>query len=202
MKTTNTLSKTKFSVKTLTKVGVLSAIATVLMLFEFPLWFAPEFYKLDLSEIPVLIGAFALGPVAGITIEFIKILLNFFINGTITGGIGEFANFAIGCAMVIPATIIYKKNKSLKSAIIGLVVGIISMTIVGGLLNYFVLLPLYASIMPLEAIMNMCKAVNSNIDDFKSLVILGTTPFNIVKGVVVSVITLLLYKKLSRILRK
>ncbi len=202
MQKTNTLNEQRFSVKTLTKIGVLSAISVILMLFEIPLWFAPGFYKLDFSEVAVLIGAFALGPVAGISIEFVKILLNFLTDGTTTGGIGELANFLIGCAMVVPAAIIYKKRKTLKSAIIGLIVGIFSMAIVGGLLNYFVLLPVYKSIMPLEAIMGMCQKVNPNIVDFKSLVILATTPFNLFKGVVVSVITLLLYKKLSKILHK
>ncbi|MEG0895778.1 MAG: ECF transporter S component, partial [Oscillospiraceae bacterium] len=121
----------KNSVKTVAKIGVLGALATLLMLIEIPLWFAPSFYKIDLSEIPVLLGGFALGPIAGVFIELIKIVLNFFINGTITGGIGELSNFLIGCALVVPASIIYRKNKSKKGAIIGLAIGILCLTVFG-----------------------------------------------------------------------
>ena len=89
--------------KVIAKVGVLGAVATVLMLFEFPLWFAPNFYELDFSEVPVLLGTFALGPAAGAMIELVKILINFVVNGTDTGGIGEFANLLIGCSFIVPA---------------------------------------------------------------------------------------------------
>jgi riboflavin transporter FmnP len=195
-------TKTKMSVVYMTKVGVLSAIATVLMLFEIPLWFAPGFYKLDFSEVAVLIGGFALGPMAGVLIEMIKILLNFAIDGSITGGVGEIANFLIGCSFVVPAAIFYKRKKKLSGAIIGLTIGTILMTIVGALLNLYILLPVYATVMPVEAIINAGNAVNPNIINFETLVLWATTPFNLVKGVVSSAITLLLYKKLSPILHK
>src|SRR5512138_3091678 len=93
----NTKQKTNiFDAKGIAQIGVLTAIATVLMLFEFPLWFAPGFYKIDLSDVPILIGSFAIGPLAGLIMEFIKNLLNLMINGTTTGGIGELSNFVIG----------------------------------------------------------------------------------------------------------
>ncbi len=192
----------KISVKTITKVGVLSAIAVIVMLFEIPLWFAPSFYKIDLSEVVVLIGAFALGPVAGAMIELIKVLLNLVFNGTITGGIGEAANFIIGCAMVVPAAIIYKKYKTIKGAIIGLIIGIVSMTVLGSLLNYVVILPVYAKLMPMEAIINAGNMVNKNIVDLKTFVLYAVAPFNILKGIISAVITLILYKKLSKVLHK
>jgi len=153
----------KFPVKTIAKVGVLSAIAVIVMLFEIPLWFAPSFYKIDLSEVVVLIGAFALGPVAGTMIELIKVLLNLVFNGTITGGIGEAANFVIGCSFIIPAAIIYKKHKTIKGAIIGLIIGIISMTVIGSLLNYVLLLPLYAKIffMPIDKLVEFGTIINN-----------------------------------------
>ena len=101
--------------RTLVEIGMLGAIATVLMLFEFPLPFiAPPFYEIDLSEVPVLVGAFALGPVAGATIEFVKILINLLINGTATAFVGEIGNYIIGCSFIIPAALIYKKKKSKK----------------------------------------------------------------------------------------
>lgn len=192
------------STKTLAKIGVLAAVATVIMLIEFPLPFAPDFYKLDFSEIPVLVGAFALGPIPGIFIELIKILLNFVFNGTVTAGVGEIANFLIGCALVVPAAIIYRRNKSLKSAIIGLVVGIVALTVVGSLLNYFVLLPAYSHAFgqPLEYFIELGHIINKYIVDLKTFVLFAVVPFNLLKGVVVSIITILIYKRLSPILHR
>ena len=116
------------------------------MLFDIPLPFAPSFYKIDLSEVPILIGCFAMGPAAGVAIEALKILLNFIISGTITAGVGEVANFAIGCSMVLPAGLIYRYHKTRKQAIIGMATGTVSMAVIGGLLNAFVLLPAYAAL--------------------------------------------------------
>nr|WP_312576311.1 ECF transporter S component [Sedimentibacter sp.] len=191
-------------VKTLTKIAALSAVAGVLMLMEMPLWFAPNFYKLDFSEIPVLVGAFAMGPIAGMTIEFIKILLNFVLNGTVTGGVGEVANFLIGCALIMPAGYIYKHHKSTKTAILGMVIGTLTLTVVGALLNYYLLLPVYAKVfgMPIQAFIDMGSALNPLITNLKTLILYAVVPFNILKGVVVSAITLLIYKRISPILHK
>lgn len=190
--------------KTLAKVGVLSAVAAVIMILEFPLPFAPSFYKLDFSEIPVLIGAFALGPIAGVAIEFIKILLNFVLNGTITAGVGELGNFLIGCSLVVPAAVIYRRNKSFKNAVIGLIVGIINLAVVGALLNYFLLLPVYSAAFgaPLQSFVDMGNLVNKYIVDLKTLVLYAVVPFNLVKGIIVSVLTILIYKRLSPILHR
>jgi len=196
--------KERSYVKTLTKIAALSAVAGVLMLLEMPLWFAPSFYKLDLSEIPVLIGAFAMGPIAGMTIEFIKILLNFVLNGTVTGGIGELANFLIGCAFIMPAGFIYNQHKSGKTAIIGMAVGTLTLAIVGAILNYYLLLPVYAKVfgMPIQAFIDMGSVLNSSIVDLKTFILYAVVPFNILKGVIVSAITLLVYKKISPILHR
>lgn len=192
-----------FNVRSLTIIGMLSAISGVLMLFEIPMWFAPSFYKMDLSELPVLIGCFALGPVAGIMIEFIKILLNFVLNGTITAGIGELANFLMGCALILPASIIYYKKKTKQAAITGLAVGTVALVIVGSILNAYVLLPAYATAfhMPIEELVKMGSVVNKNITGLNSFVIFAVAPFNLLKGVVVSVLTMLLYKKISPIIK-
>ncbi|MDD2495260.1 MAG: ECF transporter S component [Tissierellia bacterium] len=196
--------KRKSSVKTLTKIGVLSAVATVLMLFDFPLWFAPNFYQLDFSEVPVLIGGFALGPIAGAMIELVKILLNFVLNGTDTGGIGEIANLIVGCSFIVPAAYIYKHKKSVKSAVIGMVVGTLCLTIIGSALNYFVLLPVYSKVFgaPIEAFVNMGNVINPAIVDLKTLVLYAVAPFNLFKGIIVSAITLLIYKRISPILHR
>ena len=114
----------------LVRVAMLSAVATILMLFEFPLPFiAPPFYEIDLSEVPVFIGAFAMGPLAGVVIEGVKILLNLIINGTVTAGVGEAANFVMGVVFVLPAALIYKRKKTKSNAVLGLVIGTVVMTV-------------------------------------------------------------------------
>jgi riboflavin transporter FmnP len=192
------------SAKVIAKVGVLSAVATVLMLFDFPLWFAPNFYQLDFSEVPVLLGAFALGPAAGAAIELVKILINFVLNGTDTGGVGELANFIIGCSLVIPAGFIYKHNKSYKTAIIGFIAGTLAMAIAGAFMNYYLLLPVYSKVYgaPVQAFIEMGKAINPAITDLKTFVLYAVVPFNVFKGIVVSAAVLLIYKRISPILHK
>ena len=196
--------KQRSNTKVIAKVGVLGAVATVLMLLDFPLWFAPNFYKLDFSEVPVLLGAFALGPGAGAMIELVKILLNFVLNGTDTGVIGEFANLLIGLSFIVPAGFIYKKNKSYKSAIVGLGIGTITLALVGALLNYYLLLPVYSKVYgaPIQAFVDMANALNPAITDLKTFIMYAVVPFNIFKGVVVSAMVILIYKKLSPILHK
>jgi riboflavin transporter FmnP len=195
----------KLNIKTIAKIAVLGAIAVVIMLFSFPLpSIAPSFYKFDFSEVAVLIGSFALGPVAAILIEALKILLNLLFNGTNTAFIGEFANFLMGCAMVVPAGIIYHNNKTRKNAIIGIVVGIITMVIAGDLLNYFLLIPAYVNIahFPLEAIIAAGTKIFPFINSTLSLVLVCVTLFNTVKGVLVGIVTLLVYKRVSPLLKK
>ena len=199
-----TNTKSKFNARTLAQIGMLSAIAIVLMLFEIPLPFAPSFYEIDFSEVPVLIGCFAMGPFAGAMIELIKILLNLAINGTMTAGVGEFANFLIGCAFVIPAGIIYRKMHSRKGAIIGMVSGTLIMTVLGCFLNAYLLLPTYARAfeMPMDALVGMGTAVNSHINSLFTFVVFAVAPFNLLKGILVSLIVLLIYKKISPILHQ
>ena len=196
-------NKKKLNTKKVAQIGMLSAIAVVLMLFEIPLPFAPSFYEIDFSEVPVLIGAFSMGPMAGVLIEMIKIILNLCINGTMTAGVGELANFVIGCALVLPAAFIYKVKKTKKSALIGLVVGTVFMTVSGCFINAYVMLPTYAKAfgMPIEALVQMGTAVNAKITDLLTFVMFAVVPFNLLKGVLVSVIVFLIYKKISPILK-
>ena len=190
-------------VRMMAQMGMLSAIAVVLMLFEIPLPFAPSFYEIDFSEVPVLIGCFTMGPLAGAIIELLKILLNFAINGTATAGVGEVANFLIGCAFVIPAAVIYKKKRTRTGAIIGMVTGTLFMTFIGCFLNAFVLLPTYAKAfgMPIDALVGLGTAVNSHITSLTTFVIFAVAPFNLLKGFLVSLIVFLIYKKISPILK-
>lgn len=199
----NTQAKKGFSVRALVQIGMLAAIAIVLMLFDIPLPFAPSFYKIDFSEVPVLIGCFAMGPAAGAAIEFVKILLNFAVNGTTTAGIGELSNFVLGCALVLPAGIIYKKNHNRRGAMIGMAAGTVLLVILGCLINAFVLLPAYGKAfgMPVEALVGMGTAVNPHITGLSTFVLLAVAPFNLLKGVLDSLIVLLIYKKISPILK-
>ena len=193
-----------FTLHNMTKIAILTAISAIIMLFEFPLPFAPSFYELDLSEAVILMGGFAMGPVAAAVIELLKNLINLLLNGTSTAFIGEFANFVTGCSFVVPASILYKYCKNRKGALISLSVGTVSLAAVGSLMNYFVLIPAFSEFykLPLDSIIGMGSAVNPLVGDLKTLVVFAVAPFNLVKGVLCSVINLLLYKRLSPILHK
>ena len=196
-------TKKKMTTRMLTQIGMLGAIAVVLMLFEIPLPFAPSFYEIDFSEVPVLIGCFSMGPLAGAFIELVKVILNLVINGTNTAGVGEIANFIIGCSFCVPAGIIYKRKKTKKGAIVGMVVGTLCMTILGCFVNAYILLPTYAAAfeMPIEKLVAMGTAVNENITSLFTFVMFAVAPFNLLKGVLVSIIVLCIYKKISPILK-
>ncbi len=201
----NTVTRTqaRISVRTTVKIGMLAAISVVLMLFEIPLPFAPSFYEIDFSEVPVLIGAFAMGPVAGAAIELVKILLNLVITGTDTAGVGELANFIIGCSLCLPAAIIYKRKKTRKGAMIGMAAGTALMVVIGCLINAYVMLPAYSAAfgLPIDALVQMGTAVNPNITSLSTFVIFAVAPFNLLKAVLVSLIVLLIYKKISPIFK-
>ena len=189
----------------LVRVAMLSAVATILMLFEFPLPFiAPPFYEIDLSEVPVFIGAFAMGPLAGVVIEGVKILLNLIINGTVTAGVGEAANFVMGVVFVLPAALIYKRKKTKSNAVLGLVIGTVVMTVSSCFINAFVMLPVFAGAfkMPIDVIVGMGTKIWPAVDTMLEFVLLCVAPFNLLKGVIVSVVTMLIYKYVSPLLKK
>ena len=200
----NQLPKSESPARRVAITGMLSAISAVLMLFEVPLWFAPGFYELDFSEVPVMICAFSMGPVAGVTAELCKVLLKLIIKGTSTAFVGDFANFVVGCTMVLPASILYYYRKSKKMAVTGLTAGTLVMTVFGSAFNALYLLPKFSQLfgMPMDAIIGMGTAVNGLIDSVWTLVLFAVVPFNILKGALVSVITMLLYKHISPILKK
>ena len=186
----------------ITYTAIFSCIAGLLMLLEIPLFFAPVFYKIDLSEIPILICTFYLGPVAGVTSELIKVLIKLLLKGTTTAFVGDFANFAIGCAFILPASMIYHVRKSKKTALIGMLVGTLVMTVFGSIFNAVYLLPKFSELygIPLDAIVDMGTQVNSSITNIQTLVFYAVVPFNLLKGVIDSTLTFILYKRISPIL--
>ena len=188
----------------ITLIGIFSALAAILMYVEFPLPFAPDFYKIDFSEVPVLISGFTCGPIAAVITEFLKILIKLLLKGTSTAFVGEFANFVVGCAFVIPATTIYWRKKNFKSAMAGMVSGTVIMTLVGCFTNAFILLPAFAYLfggINVSDLVAMGTAVNPAITSLNTFVLFAVAPFNLIKGVVVSVLTMILYKKISPIIK-
>ena len=182
-------------------VGICAAFATVLHMLDFPLLFlAPDFYKVDFSELPVLLCGFYLGPTATVACEGIKIVLKLLFKGTSTAFVGDFANFAVGCSLVLPATIIYHAHKSKHSAIIGLVVGSLCMSIFGSAFNAIYLLPKFAQLygIPLDVIIGMGTKINGSIHNVTTFVMICVAPLNLLKSSVVSVLTMLLYKRVAR----
>ena len=163
------------------------------------------FYKLDFSELPILIGAFAFGPAAGVMMEFLKILLKLFIKGTSTAFVGDLANFVVGCSFILPASAIYAFRKNRKSAVAACVVGTLILTVFGTAFNAVYLLPAFAKLygMPLEDIMAMGAAINPLVKDgsIVSFVVACVAPLNLIKGGLVSVVTLLVYKSISPIIK-
>lgn len=183
-----------------TRIAILASAAAILMVLELPVIFMPGFLKLDFSEIPAIIGGFALGPLAGCLIVLLKNLIH--VSSTQTAGIGEMANFLVGTFQVVPAALVYKMRKNRTGAMAGLVAGTLSMTLAAAVLNYWVLIPLYqiALKFPPEAIVNMGRAANPLIIDLKTFIVFAIVPFNLFKGIIVSAITLMVYKKVSPVL--
>lgn len=184
--------------------AIFACMAGVLMLVEIPLFFAPGFYKLDLSEMPILICTFYLGPVAGVAAELVKVLVKLLLKGTTTAFVGDFANFAVGCSFVLPASVIYHARPGRRTALIGMAAGTLVMTVFGSLFNAVYLLPKFAELygIPMETIVSMGTAVNGSITDAATLVLFAVVPFNLLKGIVVSALTFVLYKRISPILHK
>ena len=195
------------STKKITVIGMFSALSGILMLFEFPLPFlAPGFYKLDLSELPVLICSFAYGPVAGVFTEFCKILLKLLFKSTETAFVGELANFAVGCALIVPASIIYRLKRTKKMAVVSCAAGTVMITIFGAIFNALYLLPAFAVLYfgdagALSTFVEMGHAINPMINSVFTFALFAVAPLNLIKGALISTLTLLLYKKISPILK-
>ncbi len=195
--------KCKFlTTRNLVSCAMLAACSVILIELEIPLPFiAPPFYKFDFSELPALIGAFAMGPVAGVIIELIKVLVK--LISTTTMGVGELSNFVLGCIYVVPAAIIYKRKKTKMRAIIAVIISSLSMSILATFINAFIMIPLYATLfnMPMEAIIGMGSAIFPFVDSMFDFCLVCVLPFNIIKCVLVSAITMFIYKPLSMLIK-
>lgn len=201
--TMNTREKTaresKMSVRYITVTAMLSAIAFVLMFLDFSVPVMPGFIKMDLSELPALIGAFAMGPACGVMVCLIKNLLHLLM--TSTGGVGELSNFVLGVAFVLPAGLIYKAKKTRKNAIIGSLVGAVAMAIVSFPSNLFVVYPIYENFMPRDVIIAAYQAIVPSVKTLWQCLLFLNVPFTFVKALASVLITMLVYKKLSPILK-
>ena len=183
----------------LTRCGLLAAMAVILYYIEIPV---VAFYKLDLSTMPAILAGFAMGPVQGAAVVIVKNLVHML--GTSTACVGEMADILMSCAFVIPASLLYCRNKTRKGALRAMLVGGAAMTAAGVLVNYFILIPAYQVLMnlPLEVIIGMGQKVLGFVDSTLKLVIFITAPFNLLKGVVVSLLTFFLYKRSERLLQR
>ena len=204
MSTTKTESKLS-STRYIAQIGMLGAVAGVLMVLDFPLPIAPSFYKMDFSEVPVMIGGFAMGPLAGVMVELIKILIHLVTRGTQTAFVGEIANFVMGCAYIVPAAIIYRWNhtKTRGHAAAGMLVGTLCTTVAACFLNAFVLLPAYSAAFhaPIESFIEMGAAIHPSIHGMMGFAILIVAPFNLLIYVLVSLVVFVIYKRIRAILK-
>ena len=197
--TVNRGTKKKVSMRKLTGTAMLSAIAYVLMFLDFSVPFMPSFIKMDLSELPALIGSFAYGPVAGVIICLIKNVLHLFI--TTTGGVGELSNFLLGASFVLVAGGVYRFKKTRTGALIGSVLGAVLMGLFSIFSNYFLVYPIYYNFMPKEAILSAYQLIFSGVHNILECLIVFNAPFTCIKGLISVVITFLIYKRLSPILK-
>ncbi len=189
----------KIKTSILVKISLLAALGFILQFFSMPLPFFPPFLKIDVADSPAIIGAITLGPIPAVAIQLIKNVLQGITNSE-NAGVGEFANFLMGSALVMPIGLVCRKNKSIKNYVIGSVLGIISMIIAACFLNFYVLVPMYISVMGMteEGIITICQAVNPYITDLKAYIFIGIAPFNLIKGTFITGLSYLLYKLLYK----
>ena len=195
--------KKLLTTKNMVVMAMFGALSGLLMYIQVPVPLPPSFYNLDFCDVPVLVGSFALGPMAGAVIAAIKILISLVLRGTQTAGIGELSNWIQACSLAIPASLIYKHHKSRGSAILGMAAGVVAMVLVGCFTNTYILLPTYAKAfqMPMEALIGMGTALNPRINSLAAFVLLAVAPFNLLKGSLVSLVTALIYKRVSVVIK-
>ena len=197
--TTNQTTNSKISTRVMVCTAMLAAVSFLLAFLEVPMLLSPSFARMDLSDLPALIGAFAFGTMAGVVIELIKNGLQVF--STQTAGIGELANFAMGASFVFTAGLIYKRNKTKKTALIACIIASVVMGVVAGLLNYFVLLPMYSAFMPIDQVIASFGEIIPFIQTKFEVILFSAIPANIIKGLIISLFAMLIYKGVSPILK-
>jgi riboflavin transporter len=193
------MTKKVLTTKNLTMIAMFSAISAVLTVFEIQLPFSPSFVKFDFSDLPVMLGGFLIGPFAGGIIAFMKILLHFLLNGTTSFFVGDLSNLLLTLSLVLPASFIYQQKKTKKTTIQGLLVSIICTSLLAIIFNLFLIFPLYLKVLNLKMVdlINMIHVVNPLVKDVFTMIVFSLLPFNLFKYSIVSMITMLSYKKLS-----
>ena len=196
-----TLSNTKsrINIRKMTMTALLGALATVLMFISFKVPLMPSFISIDFSELPALIAAFSMGPLSGVIVCLIKNLVNLFASQT--GGVGELSNFLLGCCFVLPAGLIYRYKKTQLGALIGALAGAVCMAVVSVFTNYFIVYPIYTNFLPMEAIMGMYQAINPRVETLWEALWVFNVPFTFIKGMCSVLITFLIYKKISPLIK-
>ena len=200
--------KNKLTTASLVKISLLSALSFALMYLDeiflpFTSFIFPSFLKLDFADVPALVAGFAMGPVAGVFVALIRNVI-YFMTKSSTAGVGSAANFLTAISLIIPATIIYHRIKTRNGALIGMLIGTLSMTVVMAVTNYYIFIPLFAAVggYPLSAVVDAGTALNSSIVDLRTFVIFATAPFNLVKGIAVSLVTFVIYKHIARVFKR
>ena len=199
--TAQPLNKNRARVHWIAKTGILTAIAAILMILEMNLPLMPAFLKFDFSEIAVLLATFSMGPLTGILVELRKTRIHY--PFTTPSGVGELANFLVGASFVGTAGLIYRLKKTRRGAALGMVAGTLAMTAAACLVNYYITLPFYFKFIPLEQIVAACQAVgNVLVTDIRTLLVYVFVPFNLFKGLVISLLVSLIYKRISPLLHR
>ncbi len=197
MKTNNPKASSK--TRKITLIGIFAAISTVLMFFELPLPFMPPFLKFDPSGVPILLSSMLFGPSAAISVTLIKDVIH--VLSTTTGGVGELADFLIMSSFSVIVGFIYNKRSDRKGVLMATLAGTVTIAIVGALANRFLLIPFFSKVMPLEAIFAACAEINPAIDGLNAYILFGAIPFNVIKGLLLTLLTFLLYRKLEGFLK-
>ena len=192
-------TKKRIPVRSIAVTGILAALASVLMFLDFSIPVMPGFIKLDFSELPALLAAYALGPVSGVVVCLVKNLVN--LLSTSTGGVGELSNFVLGACFVLPAGLIYQKRKTRKAAFWGAVLGAVVMAVVSIFSNYYIMYPIYTAFMPMEVIIGMYQAIAPGVRTLWDALLWFNLPFTFFKGMCSVAIAFLVYKHISPLLK-
>lgn len=194
---------TSQEVKKIAFIGLMGAVSAVLMLFRFPIPFMPPFLSFDLSGLMEMLGGFMFGPTAAVCIIIVKILLQLVMQGSFSLGTGELQNFILSCSYVLPALIVYRRNKTRKRAAVGMTLSTVVVSVVAVFTNLYLIIPFYVKLfgMTMDDIIGMCSAVNPAMKNAMTMALFGILPFNLIKYGVTSIVTFIIYKRLSKVIR-
>lgn len=196
---TSTMTQRRINTRSMAVTAVLGAVSAALMFVAFRVPLMPSFIQMDVSELPALIAAFSMGPLSGVAVCLIKNLVHLLV--TTTGGVGELSNFLLGAAFVLPAGLIYRTRKDRIGALIGSLAGALAMALASLPSNYFITYPFYAMLMPMEAILDMYRAINPNVKTLTDALVWFNMPFTFIKAMLSVAVTFLIYKRISPIIK-